>query len=793
MRAHFGCGCGHKHASRQHGCSVSSQPRLTKLTQINPLTCGSDACCDSEDGGGGDTSADESDRPAARKIRQVVPATPCADACCASNASSSGDRVDGAVAPGAQQRFRWLITGMDCPSCARKIEVAARRVAGVQQAQVLFSTQTLQVEAFGNVVTAVEQAIAQAGFTLTSADRPTAAPSSNLWRENALLITVALFTAISSLIAHLWPEAGNVAFTITTFTGLTPIIRRAWGILRSGQPFTIEMLMSIATLGALTIGACAEASMVLLLFMLGERLEAFAAQRARRGVTALMALKPETATRLHGDQQEVVALSALQPGDIIVISPGDRLPADGVLMTAEASFDESALTGESMPVARKTGAALMAGALSVDARVQLRVTSRPGESAIDRILQLIEEAESHRAPVERFIDSFSRFYTPAVMLLALLAAVLPPLLFAQPWHEWLYKGLTLLLIGCPCALVISVPASITSALATASRLGVLIKGGAALEQLSKIRTLAFDKTGTLTAGQPEVSTVESFTEAQTDVTLALAAAAEQGSSHPLARAIMAEAQARKLAVPVAQNHRAQAGLGVTALLGQSQLTICSPSGLKADQLNAKQWVQVRHWENAGNTVVILLQDGQPEGLIALRDRLRDNARETVAELQALGIESVMLTGDNPRTAEAIAAELKIDWRASLLPADKVSEIKRLSQQQPVAMIGDGINDSPAMKAATLGIAMGNGSDIALETADAALTHSRLNALAPLIRLARKTRRNVLQNISIALGLKGVFLVTSLLGFTGLWLAVLADSGATALVTLNALRLLRQIR
>ncbi|PIJ51146.1 zinc/cadmium/mercury/lead-transporting ATPase [Erwinia sp. OLTSP20] len=762
MHAHSDCGCGHKHTSRQQGCSISARPALGKISQINPLTCSSATCCDNDADCGGSSSADSPD---------------------------DGSDSDSAGRP---LSHRWQISGMDCPSCARKIEAVTRRIPGVSQAQVLFSTQILQVEAHANLLPAIEQAVAQAGFALKTENVAAAATTwSGIWRDNAALLLIAVLTAASLLVAHLLPGAANYAFSVTVLIGLLPVTRRAWSLLRNGQPFTIETLMSIATLGALLIGASAEAAMVLLLFMIGERLEAFAAQRARRGVSALMALKPETAQRINGNGQETVPLSALQPGDTIVISPGGRLPADGVLLSPQASFDESALTGESMPVAHQTGEALMAGALSIDASVQLRVTSRPGESAIDRILQLIEQAESHRAPVERFIDSFSRLYTPGIMVLALLTATLAPLFFAQPWHEWLYKGLTLLLIGCPCALVISVPASITSALASASRLGILIKGGAALEQLSQVRTLAFDKTGTLTAGQPVITTVKSFTTATSDTVLALAAATEQNASHPLAQAIIREAKTRKLTLPATRDHRAQAGTGVTARLGTSLLTLSSPASLNPALLDARQWLQVRGLEEKGNTVVILLRDGQPEGLLALRDRLRDSAGQALAELQKLGLHCVMLTGDNPQTAQAIATELKIDWRAGLLPADKVNEIERLSKTQPVAMIGDGINDSPAMKAATLGIAMGGGSDIALETADAALTHSRLSALAPLIRLARRTRRNIQQNIGIALGLKGIFLITSLLGITGLWLAVLADSGATALVTLNALRLLRR--
>ncbi|MEQ4585809.1 MAG: heavy metal translocating P-type ATPase, partial [Pantoea agglomerans] len=402
---------------------------------------------------------------------------------------------------------------------------------------------------------------------------------------------------------------------------------------------------------------------------------------------------------------------------------------------------------------------------------------------------LIEEAETHRAPVERFIDQFSRIYTPLVMLLSLLVMVVPPLLGAGDWQPWIYKGLTLLLIGCPCALVISTPAAITSGLAAAARQGALIKGGAALERLSSVRRMAFDKTGTLTLGKPQLTQILRFGTASESEMLALSAAAEQGATHPLASAIVAAAQARDLVIPDAQDQLVQAGRGISAKVAGQQIQLLTPG--HAPDLTPQQNAQIAQQEAEGETLVVLMRDGEALGALALRDQLRDDAVEALKALKKLGIESLMLTGDNPRAAATIARQLDIDYRASLLPADKVAAIRELSQQQPLAMVGDGINDAPAMKAATLGIAMGSGTDVALEAADAALTRNQLSNLAPMIALARRTRRIIRQNIGIALGLKAIFLVTTLLGLTGLWLAVLADSGATALVTANALRLLRR--
>ncbi|HDS4353664.1 Zn(II)/Cd(II)/Pb(II) translocating P-type ATPase ZntA [Enterobacter roggenkampii] len=701
---------------------------------------------------------------------------PSKDDCCCEGACETQTQT----LPESGNRYSWVVNGMDCAACARKVENAVKQVPGVSHVQVLFATEKLLVSADNDVSKQVEDAVSKAGYSLRSEAAPAEKTSS--LKENLPLITLIIMMALSWGLEQINHPFGNLAFIATTLVGLFPIARQALRLMKSGSWFAIETLMSVAAIGALFIGATAEAAMVLLLFLIGERLEGWAASRARKGVSALMALKPETATRVVNGTRETVAITTLRPGDVIEVAAGGRLPADGALLTATASFDESALTGESIPVERAAGEKVPAGATSVDRLVQLTVLSEPGDSAIDRILKLIEEAEERRAPVERFIDRFSRIYTPAIMLVALLVTVVPPLFFGAPWEGWIYKGLTLLLIGCPCALVISTPAAITSGLAAAARRGALIKGGAALEQLSQVQHIAFDKTGTLTIGKPQVTGVYSQGISE-DELLTLAAAVEQGSTHPLALAIVREAQSRGLNIPPATAQRALVGSGIEATVDGKKVLIVAAGKSSHPEVEAL--------EQTGQTVVTVMQDGVAKGMLALRDTLRDDAKEAVAALHQLGVQGVILTGDNPRAAAAIAGELGLAFKAGLLPADKVSAVTELNAHAPLAMVGDGINDAPAMKASTIGIAMGSGTDVALETADAALTHNRLTGLAQMIDLARATRANIRQNIGIALGLKGIFLVTTLLGMTGLWLAVLADTGATVLVTANALRLLRR--
>ncbi|MBY7834900.1 zinc/cadmium/mercury/lead-transporting ATPase [Vibrio fluvialis] len=736
---------------------------------------------------------------ASPKIQSIHPAgaTNSEGGCCSSSSCSGADGPDEDEPVGGTSTYKqsWRVVGMDCPSCARKIETAVNQLTDIVDARVLFATEKLVVQ-FNSASTAaaIEQAVTNTGFKIYDDQQKSSAqpakPSHPLLEADTLrIVALAAMMAIGTL-TNLWSvEAGRWIFTISCIAGLVPIATKAWKLAKSGTPFAIETLMTVAAVGALYLGETVEAAMVLLLFLIGERLEAFAASKARSGVQALMELVPETAVRLQSGERIEVPASELSPGDIVEVAPGGRLPADGLLLDAVASMDESALTGESLPVEHVRGDKIAAGAVVVDRVIQLKITSRQGENAIDRILHLIEEADSRKAPMERFLDQFSRWYTPLMMVVALLVVTVPPLLFAQPWETWVYRGLAMLLIACPCALVISTPAAITSGLAAGARRGALIKGGAALEQLGRIQSVAFDKTGTLTQGKPQVTDIVALSGLSPDQLLTVTAAIEQGSRHPLAMSLVKKAQNQGLTLPHAQDKQALVGRGVAGRIGEHFYRVLAPGKVDvplADSVNEL----VAAMEAQGKTVVVALENDTPIGIMAWQDTLREDAQQAIAALHQMGIHTTMLTGDNPRSAQAIASQLNMDFQASLMPEDKLEYVRQLAQQQHVAMVGDGINDAPAMKEANIGIAMGGGTDVALETADAAITHNRLNELPGMIALSRATLSNIRQNVTIALGLKGIFLVTSLIGVTGLWVAVLADSGATALVTLNALRLLK---
>lgn len=707
---------------------------------------------------------------------------------CCNSAPAANDDVEPTQT--AKQRFSWIVRGMDCPSCAAKIENAITQIREVAQAKVLFATEKLVVDADKDVTAIVRSTVEAAGYELHDVGSNSAASTPpSLLSEAKPVIILAILMAISWGLEFVNPQLGNVAFILTTLFGLYPIARKSLRLIRTGSPFAIETLMTVAAVGAIFIQATEEAAMVILLFMLGEMLESYSAGRARRGVSALMALVPEDAVLIKDGQKISVPVAQLRPGDIIEIAPGGRLPTDAVLVSGFASFDESALTGESVPIERSAGEKVAAGCLSVDKAVQMEVVSEQGQNAIDRILQLIEEAEERRAPIERFIDRFSRIYTPIIMLISALVIVIPPLFFSAAWDTWIYRGLTLLLIGCPCALVISTPAAITSALATATRRGALIKGGAALEQLGTVTTIALDKTGTLTEGKPHVTDVVPVEGMSESELIRITASVEVGSHHPLAKAIVNKADELSITVEEALERKALAGKGVEGSFNGKQVLVSAPSRVEPP-LNSQWQAKVEALEAQGKTVVVTLEDNHVIGLTALQDTLRSDAADAMAMLKSLNVNAVMLTGDNPRAASAIANQLGMEFRAGLLPEDKVTAVMELNRNHNTMMVGDGINDAPAMKASSIGVAMGGGTDVALETADAALTHNRLTGLPEIVALSRATRKIIRENITIALGLKAVFLVTSLLGITGLWVAVLADSGATALVTANAVRLLR---
>jgi len=548
--------------------------------------------------------------------------------------------------------------------------------------------------------------------------------------------------------------------------------------------------MTIAAVGAVAIGAAEEAAAVVFLFMVGEMLEGVAAGRARASIQGLARLVPKTALRLRPDGgTDEIAADQLQPGMVIRVRPGDRIAADGVIQAGGGGIDEAPVTGESVPVTKGPGAPVFAGTISTDGALEVLVQRPTADNTIARIVKLVEEAQERKAPTERLINRFSRWYTPGVVAVAALVAVLPPLLAGQDWHEWIYKGMAILLIGCPCALVISTPAAIAAALSAGARQGLLMKGGSVLEQLRTIDMVAFDKTGTLTEGRPAVTAIVGIDRPEAEV-LRLAAALESQSSHPLAKAILARAEGQ--ALPAVTDARALAGKGVLGEVAGSRLFLGSAEVAGAVAPIAPDVAaRIEELQLAGNSVSVLVADGSVAGLIGLRDEPRPDARAALAALGAAGVGTVMLTGDHPRAAAAIGQDLGIDAKAGLLPADKqriVGELQAAGRK--VAKVGDGINDAPALAAADVGIAMGSGTDVALETADAAVLHGRVGDVVAMIRLARAAMANIAQNITIALGLKALFLATTVLGITGLWPAILADTGATVLVTANAMRLLR---
>ncbi|MDR6667628.1 heavy metal translocating P-type ATPase [Rhizobium sp. 1399] len=610
-------------------------------------------------------------------------------------------------------------------------------------------------------------------------------------KKGRLTILSGLALVAAYVLGHLVPSIAPYAFIVAMLVGLVPIARRAVMAALSGTPFSIEMLMTIAAVGAVIINAGEEAATVVFLFLVGELLEGVAAGKARASIQSLTTLVPKNALLETGGEVKEVPAETLSVGSVILVRPGDRISADGTIVSGESAIDEAPVTGESTPVRKGAGEMVFAGTVNGDAALRVRVTAAAEDNTIARVVKLVEEAQESKAPTERFIDRFSRYYTPGVVVVAALVAVLPPLLMGGAWGEWVYKGLAILLIGCPCALVISTPAAIAASLSAGARRGLLMKGGAVLESLGKVTAVAFDKTGTLTEGKPQVTDIISYGRTEAEV-LSRAAVLEQGSSHPLALAILNRAKADGVPVPPAFEVEALPGKGMTGKVGGETLDLLSPPAARErGALNAEQDEQVAVLNGAGKSVSVLLVNGVAAGLIAMRDEPREDAKSGLATLKAAGVRAIMLTGDNKRTAAAVAGDLGIDWRGELLPQDKQRIVGELKKEGLfVAKVGDGINDAPALAAADVGIAMGGGTDVALETADAAVLHGRVGDVARMIDLSKRTMRNIFQNITIALGLKAVFLVTTIIGITGLWPAILADTGATVLVTMNALRLLQ---
>lgn len=669
------------------------------------------------------------------------------------------------------------VEGMDCADCARKVASALEEVPGVVGVQVNYASgKAYLVLEREEALREAEARLAPLGYRLLQAEgEGEGLPGPWPW---------ALLSGGLLLLAWVWDAffaGGGLPYALAALVGVLPLARKGLlGFRRN--PFSIQVLVSLATLGALAIGAAQEAAVVVFLFLLGEVLEAQATAQARKALLSLGGLLPRRALRVGEAGVEEVPLSALRVGDLVRVPQGERVPADGVVASGEAWVEEAAFTGEPLPKAKGKGDRVFGGSLVEGGALLVRVERLPGEGFLAEMARLAEEAMLKKAELERFMDAFSRRYTPFVLLLAgFVAFVLPVFLGDFPGHA--YKALALLLIACPCALVVSVPAAIASGVARGARLGVLFKSGAALERLSKVRHLALDKTGTLTLGRPRLVQVVPF-GVRAEEALALAKGVAQGSAHPLARAVR-EAEG---SLAEAGDHREVPGQGAFARVGGKEVGLLRPEALP---LPPEVRERVASLAAQGHTLSLLVEGARPLALLAFRDEPREEAGRALEALRRMGLRLHLLTGDRKEAALALARALGLEAgevEAGLSPEDKLRQVAALAEAGGVAMVGDGVNDAPALARATVGLAVVEGTEAALRAADVGLLS--LEALPRAFALSRKTLAVVWQNVFFALGLKGLFLLTTLLGLTGLWPAVLADSGALVLVTLNSLRLLR---
>jgi Cd2+/Zn2+-exporting ATPase len=576
--------------------------------------------------------------------------------------------------------------------------------------------------------------------------------------------------------------------------GIYPV-RRALTSVRSGV-LDINVLMMVAVAGAMLLGEWSEGASVIFLFALAQLLESRAMERARSAIRTLMDLAPAEAVVRRGLADVRIPVDEVRVGDIVVVKPGEKVPLDGRVHAGESHVNQAPVTGESVPVEKRPGDEVFAGTINGRGALEFTVTRLRRDSTLARIIHLVERAQAQRAPSQTFVDRFAKVYTPVVLVLAVAIAVVPPLAAGGGWSVWFYRSLVLLVISCPCALVISTPVSIVSALAAAARKGVLIKGGARLERLAAVRCVAFDKTGTLTRGRLRVTDVNPVNGAVPREVLALAGSLESRSEHPFARAIVERAEAEGVLATGVEAFQSLPGRGAEGVVGSSRVLVGShrlfeERGLGSPALEATVGALARQ----GRSTTVVGRDGSPIGVIGVADEVREAGADAVGLLRAQGIEHVvLLTGDHEAAAESLAASLGIDdYRANLLPEDKLEAVRSLQERYgALAMVGDGVNDAPALAAADVGIAMGAaGTDTALETADVALMADELLKIPYAVRLSRATARNIRANIAFSIVLKGVFLVMAIAGVATLWMAVVADMGASLLVIGNALRLLRE--
>lgn len=696
------------------------------------------------------------------------------------------------------QQYR--LQNLSCASCAAKFERNVSEISTVQECQVNFGAAKLTIVGDATIEQ-LEQAGAFDGIKVVKASEKRESKSIPFYKrkENILASISLLFILISLSFSYLKGD-GNVISTSLYFTA---IVIGGGSIFRVGFrnllkfEFDMKTLMTIAIIGAAIIGEWQEAAIVVFLFSVSEALEAYSMNKARQSIERLMDIAPPVALikRSHGDHHHEIEVSTadIVIGDILIVKPGQKIAMDGIVVKGISTVNQAPITGESAPVTKEKGSEVFAGTLNEEGALEIQVTKHVEDTTIAKIISLVEDAQAEKAPSQQFVDKFAKYYTPAIMLVALLVAVIPPM-FTGEWSQWIYQGLAVLVVGCPCALVISTPVAIVTAIGNAAKQGVLIKGGVYLEELGRIKAIAFDKTGTLTKGQPEVTDIVTMENVNEETLLKVAATVEKSSQHPLARAILAKADELKINPSIPLDFQSVTGKGAYATVDETKVYVGSIQWIETMiTINENIKASVEKFAEHGKSVIAVATESQLWGIIAIADKIRKESKQVITELKGQGLQTVMLTGDAEKTAKAISSELSLsDVRASLLPEHKLQSIKELQQRfGSVAMVGDGVNDAPALASATVGIAMGGaGTDVALETADVALMADDLQKLPYTIHLSKKTLSIIKQNIIFALGLKIIALLLVIPGWLTLWIAIFADMGATLLVVFNSLRLMK---
>jgi Cd2+/Zn2+-exporting ATPase len=698
----------------------------------------------------------------------------------------------------AESTFK--IEGMDCREEVAVLERRFKNLTGLERFSADLMGQRLHVQYDAAKLSAasIADAVADTGMRAwLEHEEPVPGNERSQRSRQALVWTAGITLAVGLALELLGPAAGPAAillFALSLAASVSVTLRKAWSAMRVGA-LDINVLMIVAAAGAVLLGQWSEAATVVFLFALAQALEARTLDRARSAIRALMDLTPTDALVRDQAGERRVDVEQIAPGATIIVRPGEKIPLDGQVVAGQSAVNQAPVTGESLPVDKLPGDEVFAGTINGRGAIDVRVTRFRRDTTLARIIHLVERAQAQRAPAQALVERFARIYTPAVMLLAAAVAVIPPLALHLSWHDWIYRGLVLLVVSCPCALVISTPVSIVAALAGAARKGVLIKGGMHLERTSRVRCIAFDKTGTLTRGVLDVVDVVPLDGESIPSIVGLASSVEQRSSHPIALAIVQYAAASRIFAAPAVGVSSLSGRGTEGLVDGTRVLLGNHRVFEERGIcSAAIHNQLDALSASGHTAVLVARDERPIGIIALADRARESGRDTVALLRRMGVRAiVMLTGDSRATAMAIASDLGIDeYRADLLPEDKVAAVKDLQRLHgSVAMVGDGVNDAPALATADVGIAMGvAGSDAALETADVALMADELLKIPYTLRLSRATVRNIKMNLAISVVMKVAFVVAAVAGVATLWMAIVADTGASVIVIANALRLLR---